>query len=211
MSGASVKSGAAEREKPIGSVLISNCERFSSLFGITDDVKRMLRELSKNILARKGEIVAKALDLAMRDYEVSEALERAGLDEKKAKRFFEYWFTTVFQGNYDERHCLDIARIGLMLVRGGLPSTFLSTLVSAFLAETLETMGGDPKYASAMARAFGWNLAMMTLSYEILRERIFWKATGIHEEVYERLISIYSKRLMKELVEELKAHYFVMI
>ena len=119
-------------EESLRTILISGCEEFSSLFGITEDVKKNLQEIYKAIYARKEEIVNTSIDLISQNNELLKALKKAGLDETKAKRLFEYWFTTIFQSDYGERHCLDVARIGLILVRGGFPLHYLSPLVSVF-------------------------------------------------------------------------------
>jgi len=41
------------QEEPLRTILISGCEEFSSLFGITEDVKKNLKEIYKAIYARK--------------------------------------------------------------------------------------------------------------------------------------------------------------
>jgi glutaminase len=196
-------------EESLRTILVSGCEEFSSLLGITEDVKKNLKEIYKAISARKEEIVRTALDSISKNNDLAEALKKAGLDETRSKRLFEYWFTTIFQSDYGERHCLDVARIGLLLVRGGFPLHFLSPLVSVFLSETLKTSDGEPSHIVMLAKVFGWNLAVMILSYEIIRQRVFKKATGISEEVYNRLVDIYTRTFLNELAKELKVWWFM--
>ena len=56
--------------------------------GITEDVKKNLKEIYKAISARKEEIVRTALDSISKNNDLSEALKKAGLDETRSKRLF---------------------------------------------------------------------------------------------------------------------------
>ncbi len=58
--------------------------------GITEDVKKNLKEIYKAISARKEEIVRTALDSISKNNDLAEALKKAGLDETRSKRLFEY-------------------------------------------------------------------------------------------------------------------------
>ena len=42
------------------------------------------------------------------------------------------------------------------------------------------------------------------LGYEVVRQRIFERATGINEDVYNRLIRIYARELAQEISQELR-------
>jgi L-cysteine desulfidase len=77
-------------EESLRTILVSGCEEFSSLLGITEDVKKNLKEIYKAISARKEEIVRTALDSISKNNDLAEALKKAGLDETRSKRLFEY-------------------------------------------------------------------------------------------------------------------------
>jgi len=51
----------------------------------------------------------------------------------------------------------------------------LSLLISVFLSETLKASNANPSHIVMLAKVFGWNLAVMILSYEIIRQRVFKK------------------------------------
>jgi len=107
-----------ERGGSFGEVVAAQCKWYSFMLGVTDGVRRVLQELPGTVLARRGEIVSRAISIVMGNREVAERLRKAGLDEASVKRLSEDWLALVFQGGCDKQHCLEAARFGLVLVEG---------------------------------------------------------------------------------------------
>jgi hypothetical protein len=185
-------------------IIIKNCAQVRSYVGMDEQALKMVHESSGAVLARKNEILQGALGSLLQDAEAVSIAQRAGLDPERAKALLEYWLSLTLQGGYDERHCLEVARIGLAHVKAGVPAKLMVAQMTAFAREILRHFPGDLTHACAIIQALGWNLAVMIHSYEIIRQRVFGEATGISEEVYGRLVHVYARELYEEISKELK-------
>jgi hypothetical protein len=183
--------------------IIDSGHRSRRYLGINDEALRLLREVSGSVLAHKEEIVDGAMASLLQEEVCVSVAQRAGLSAERARALFLYWLELVFNGGYDEKHSLQVAKIGLAHVKAGVPPIFMVNQMGAFAREIIRRCSCDPKHLEALIQALLWNLAVMLRSYEIIRLMIFGEATGISSEVYERLVHLYSKDAYSQLAREL--------
>jgi hypothetical protein len=173
--------------------------------GINDETLRLLREVSGSVLTHKNEIVDGAMASLLQEEACLSVAQKAALSAERARALFLYWLELVFTGGYDEKHSLQVAKIGLAHVKAGVPPIFMINQMGAFAREILKRCSCDPKHLEAVMQALYWNLVVMIYSYEIIREMVFGRATGISSEVYDRLVHLYSKDVYSQLAKELGA------
>ncbi|WP_288008007.1 protoglobin domain-containing protein [Thermofilum sp.] len=171
--------------------------------GITDETLRLLREVSDSVLAHKNEIVDGAMASLMQEETCLSVAQKAALSTERARALFLYWLELVFTGGYDEKHSLQVTKIGLAHVKAGVPQIFMVNQMGAFAREIIKRCNCDPEHLQAVMQALYWNLAVMIYSYQIIRVMVFGRATGISSEVYDRLVHLYSKDLYSQLAKEL--------
>jgi hypothetical protein len=171
--------------------------------GINDETLKLLREVSGSVLAQKNEIVDGAMASLLQEETCLSIAQRAGLSAEKARALFLYWLELVFTGGYDEKHSLQVAKIGLAHVKAGVPPIFMVNQMGAFAREIIKRCSCDPQHLQAVMQALFWNLAVMLHSYEIIRMVVFGEATGISSEVFERLVNLYAKDVYSQLAKEL--------
>lgn len=164
---------------------------------------KLLREVSGSVLAQKNEIVDGAMASLLQEETCLSIAQRAGLSAEKARALFLYWLELVFTGGYDEKHSLQVAKIGLAHVKAGVPPIFMVNQMGAFAREIIKRCSCDPQHLQAVMQALFWNLAVMLHSYEIIRMVVFGEATGISSEVFERLVNLYAKDVYSQLAKEL--------
>ena len=171
--------------------------------GINDETLKLLREVSGSVLAHENEIVDGAMASLLQEETCLSIAQRAGLSAEKARALFLYWLELVFTGGYDEKHSLQVAKIGLAHVKAGVPPIFMVNQMGAFAREIIKRCSCDPQHLQAVMQALFWNLAVMLHSYEIIRMVVFGEATGISSEVFERLVNLYAKDVYSQLAKEL--------
>jgi len=185
--------------------IINAGHRSRRYLGINDETLRLLREVSGSVLAHKNEIVDGAMASLMQEETCLSVAQKAALSAERARALFLYWLELVFTGGYDDKHSLQVTKIGLAHVKAGVPQIFMVNHMGAFAREILKRCSCDPQHLQAVMQALYWNLAVMIYSYEIIRGMVFGRATGISSEVYERLVNIYSKDVYSQLAKELGA------
>jgi hypothetical protein len=193
------------RVEDISREIIDAGNRSRRYLGINDETLRLLREVSGSVLAHKNEIVDGAMASLLQEETCLSVAQKAALSAERARALFLYWLELVFTGGYDEKHSLQVAKIGLAHVKAGVPSIFMINQMGAFAREILKRCSCDPKHLEAVMQALYWNLAVMIYSYEIIRGMVFREATGISSEVYDRLVHLYSKDVYSQLAKELEA------
>ena len=171
--------------------------------GINDETLKLLREVSGSVLAHENEIVDGAMASLLQEETCLSIAQRAGLSAEKARALFLYWLELVFTGGYDEKHSLQVAKIGLAHVKAGVPPIFMVNQMGAFAREIIKRCSCDPQHLQAVMQALFWNLAVMLHSYEIIRMVVFGEATGISSGVFERLVNLYAKDVYSQLAKEL--------
>jgi hypothetical protein len=189
---------------PIKDVILRSCEEARAMLGIDEETMRIIHSSSADVLARRDELVSRALESLIKIERCSEALRRAGLDEAKAARLLNYLLGVVVQGGYDERHCLNVARLSLILLRSGAPAVIPVSVMTALATQTITALFGNITQVTAMVRAFAWHSLVAALSYELVRQSVFDEALGIREEVYNRVVDVYIKKLYSEILKELQ-------
>jgi len=189
---------------PIKDVILRSCEEARAMLGIDEETVKIVHSSSADVLARRDELVSRALESLLKIERFSEALRRAGLDEAKAARLLNYLLNVVVQGGYDERHCLNVARLGLILLRSGAPAMIPFSVMMALATQMITVLFGNVTQVTAMVRAFAWHSLVATLGYELVRQSVFDRALGIREEVYSRVVDVYIKELYAEILNELK-------
>lgn len=183
--------------------IIDAGNRSRRYLGINDETLRLLREVSGSVLAHKNEIVDGAMASLMQEEACLSIAQKAALSAERARALFLYWLELVFTGGYDDKHSLQVAKIGLAHVKAGVPQIFMVNQMGAFAREILKRCSCDPQHLQAVMQALFWNLAVIIYSYEIIREMVFERATGISSEVYDRLVHLYSKDVYSQLAKEL--------
>jgi len=163
----------------------------------------LLHKASHGVLEKGGEIVGEILGELFRDPEAVRIFQEAGLTREALEGMLRGWLVAAFQGDYGEKMCLEVSKIGLTLAAHGLSPGF----VLAKLATVTEVISRHVAAGSlfpVVLKALRWNLTVVMLGYEVVRQRIFERATGINENVYNRLIRIYARELAQEISRELK-------
>jgi len=183
--------------------IIDAGNRSRRYLGINDETLRLLREVSGSVLAHKNEIVDGAMASLLQEEACLSVAQREGLSVERARALFLYWLELVFTGGYDEKHSLQVTKIGLAHVKAGVPPIFVINQMGAFAREILRRCSCDPKHLEAVIQALFWNLVMISRSYEMIRLMVFREATGISSEVYERLVRLYSKETYSQLAKAL--------
>ena len=184
--------------------LISLSARCREFLEISDESIRRLRTLREVVLQKVDRVISGVLRSLLADSEAAEIIRRAGLSRERAAKLLTYWYTTIFEGNYDEDHARKVFRIGLAHARVGVPQRLMVLTSGVFMRETLKLLGeveGSAELLPALSSCMLWNLCLMLESYELARRLSMIKAAGISEKLYERLISLRAKEVYDKLAK----------
>jgi hypothetical protein len=163
----------------------------------------LLHKASHGVLEKGGEIVGEIVGEVFRDPEAARVFQEAGLTRDALEEMLRGWLVAAFQGDYGEKMCLEVSKIGLMLAAHGLSPGFVLAKL-ATVTEVISRHVAANEVFPVVLKALRWNLTVVMLGYEVVRQRIFERATGISEDVYNRLIKVYAKELVQEISQELR-------
>jgi len=154
-------------------------------------------------MERGEEIVGEIVGEIFRDPESARILQEAGLTREALLGMLRGWLALAFKGDYGEGMCLEVSRIGLTLAAHGLSPGFVLAKLATVTEVISRHVPANPVFPVVL-KALRWNLTVVMLGYEVVRQRIFERATGINEDVYNRLIRIYARELAQEISQELR-------
>ena len=194
----------SNREASLREVLANNCSQIAQFLGMGQAEVELLHKASQGVLEKSGEIVGEILGELFRDPESARIFQEAGLTREALESMLRGWLVSAFTGDYGEKMCLEVSKIGLTLASHGLSPTFVLAKLAA-VTEVVSRHVPTNEVFPVMLKALRWNLTVVMLGYQVVRQKIFEKATGISEDVYNRLIKVYAKELMQELSQELGA------
>ena len=163
----------------------------------------LLHKASHGVLEKGGEFVGEILGELFRDPEAVRIFQEAGLTREALEGMLRGWLVAAFQGDYGEKMCLEVSKIGLTLAAHGLSPGFVLAKLATVTEVISRNVSAGPLFPVVL-KALRWNLTVVMLGYEVVRQRIFERATGINEDVYNRLIRIYARELAQEISQELR-------
>ncbi len=182
----------------------SNIARVSELslkyIGLTGEDIERLHSMAEKVLSKKDEIISGVMSSLTSDPDAVEVIRKTGLEAERAIKLFELWLTKVFKDQYDEKHALSVFRIGLAHVKSGVDERLMINNMGAFTREILKHIN-NVEDALVVSKALFWNLSIMIYSYEYVKNLVIEEAIGTSEELMKRLISLFSERVYKELLE----------
>jgi hypothetical protein len=187
------KSGFSLRE-----ALAKNCSQISSFLGMGSAEIELLHKASQGVLEKSGVIVGEILGELFRDPESARILQEAGLTREDLEDMLKSWLAVAFQGDYGEKMCLEVSRIGMTLAGSGLPPAFVLTMLTT-VTEVISRHVPAGLLFPVVVKALRWNLMVAMLGYDAVRQRLFEKFLGINEGVYKRLQAVTLKDILKEL------------
>ena len=164
---------------------------------------KFLNEASQAVMARSEEIVGEIVGELFRDPESARILQEASLTREALLGMLRGWLPMAFKGDYGEEMCLEVSRIGFTPAAHGLAPGFVLAKLST-VTEVVSRHVAAGSLFPVVLKALRWNLTVVMLGYEVVRQRIFERATGINEDVYNRLIRIYARELAQEISQELR-------
>jgi hypothetical protein len=187
------KSGFSLRE-----ALAKNCSQISSFLGMGPAEIELLHRALQGVPEKSGVIVGEILGELFRDPESARILQEAGLTREDLEDMLKSWLAVAFQGDYGERMCLEVSRIGMTLAGSGLPPAFVLTMLTT-VTEVISRHVPAGLLFPVVVKALRWNLMVAMLGYDAVRQRLFEKFLGINEGVYKRLQAVTLKDILKEL------------
>jgi len=193
----------SNRGAPLREVLANNCSQIAQFLGMGQAEVELLHKASHGVLEKGGEIVGEILGELFRDPEAVRIFQEAGLTREALEGMLRGWLVAAFQGDYGEKMCLEVSKIGLTLAAHGLSPGFVLAKLATVTEVISRNVSAGPLFPVVL-KALRWNLTVVMLGYEVVRQRIFERATGINEDVYNRLIRIYARELAQEISQELR-------
>lgn len=180
-----------------------NVARVSELslkyIGLTGEDIERLHSMAEKVLSKKDEIISSVMSSLTSDPDALEVIRKTGLEAERAIKLFELWLTKVFKDQYDEKHALSVFRIGLTHVKSGVDERLMINNMGAFVREILKYID-NVEDAVIVSKALSWNLSIMIYSYEYVKNLVIEEAIGTGEDLLNRLISLFSERVYKELL-----------
>jgi len=186
------------QETSLRSAITGSVEEVGRYIEITAQDLEALRRLKPRAAPLIPRLAGKVASLLLGDPQARDALERSGVTEESLRSLFEGWLHTLFDGGYDEEHAVMLARIGLTHVRVPTAGRLIVSVMGAFHVELLR-LASTPRESEALAKAFYWNLAVISLVYEKVRESICSYFMRDNRRLAERLIDLFSREIYEEL------------
>ena len=179
-------------------ILSQNCSQVTRYLGMGEAEVKLLREASRAVMERGEEIVGEIVGEVFRDPESARILQEAGFTREALLDMLRGWLPLAFMGDYGEKMCLEVSRIGLTFAAYGLSPGFVLAKLATVTEVISRHVPANPVFPVVL-RALRWNLTVVMLGYEVTRQWLFEKVLGVNERVYKRLQAVALKEIMKEL------------